>query len=90
MNDPLDPGPIQPDDDSAGGPVQRSIDNAACVMRLREALARAEAGGTIAVAVAEVRTGGEVAHSYETGWSWAPLVGALTMLLHRITRMAST
>jgi hypothetical protein len=79
MSDPLDPGPIQPDDDSAGGPVQRAIDNAACVMLLRDALERAEAGHTIAVAIAEVRTGGEVAHS-----------GALTMLLHRITRMAST
>jgi len=84
MSDPLDPGPILPDDDSAGGAVQRAFDSAACVMLLRDALARAEAGETIAVAIAEVRTDRSVASSFETGWSWVSLLGAVTMLQHRI------
>lgn len=88
MSDPLDPGPIQPDDHSAGGPVQRAIDNAACVMLLRDALARAEAGGTIAVAVAEVRAGGAASLTLEVGHSWMALLGIVTVLQHRITQEA--
>jgi len=84
MTDPLDPGPILPDDDSAGGPVQRAIDNAACVMMLRDALARAEAGETIAVAIAEVRTGDVIGYSFETGWSLVALLGAVAMLQQRV------
>ena len=54
------------------------------VERLREVLAMAERGDVIAVGICTVNVAHEIAHAHVIGESWAPLVGCVESLKHRL------